>query len=261
MDSSLRKIGPADLPALQLVTGDAERVEVEPVCPRCDGLGFFKKKVAYTHPDFCRLFPCECRQAEEERKRRAELLRLSNLDAFQDKTFKSFDPFVPGVSAACQKARAFALDPDGFLPLFGGYGCGKTHMLAAIGNELVGKRGVYFATCPDMLDQLRGTFDKTSSTSYSDLFEMIQRVDVLLLDDFTTENATAFAQEKLFQLFNHRYNYRLPTAITCNTRVDDPLFAQGGAYGRLMSRLRDRAVSKHGIVLIEAADYRTREGT
>ena len=38
----------------------------EPVCPRCDGAGYYKEAVPFGHPHFAVLFPCECKMAEKE---------------------------------------------------------------------------------------------------------------------------------------------------------------------------------------------------
>jgi len=63
-------------------------------------------------------------------------------------------------------------------------------------------------------------------------------------------DSTAWATEKLFQLINYRYNYRMPTVITTNHR----LLAQMDE--RIRSRLSDLGLVRH--VVIEAADYRER---
>ncbi|MFN8375631.1 MAG: ATP-binding protein [Anaerolineae bacterium] len=67
------------------------------------------------------------------------------------------------------------------------------------------------------------------------------------MDDLGAENQSPWAQEKLFQLFNHRYTYRLPTVITTNVNLDN-------FEGRIRSRLLD-GTSVHQIK-IEAPDYR-----
>ena len=43
---------------------------------------------------------------------------------------------------------------------------------------------------------------------------------MLILDDLGAQASTAWAEEKLYQLFNHRYNARLPTIITMAKDVD-----------------------------------------
>jgi DNA replication protein DnaC len=43
---------------------------------------------------------------------------------------------------------------------------------------------------------------------------------VLVLDDMGTQSGTAWAQEKLFQILNHRYNAQLATVVTTNLGID-----------------------------------------
>jgi DNA replication protein DnaC len=67
------------------------------------------------------------------------------------------------------------------------------------------------------------------------------------MDDFGTQNATAWAQEKLFQILNQRYAERLPTVITSNYGLQD-------FEGRIRSRLMDPDVVTR--VTLIAPDYR-----
>jgi DNA replication protein DnaC len=67
---------------------------------------------------------------------------------------------------------------------------------------------------------------------------------VLVLDDLGTQSGTAWAQEKLFQVLNHRYNAQLPTVVTTNLsleRLDE----------RLRMRLTDPAIAR--VYYVEAA--------
>jgi len=56
---------------------------------------------------------------------------------------------------------------------------------------------------------------------------------LLVLDDLSTESATAWAKEKLFQLLNHRYVAGLPTVITSSSTVEK-------IDERIRARLMDR---------------------
>jgi len=83
--------------------------------------------------------------------------------------------------------------------LTGTYGCGKTHLAAAIGNfrDAMGEE-VIFQVVPDLLDHLRATFSPNSSISYDSLFEQVRSTRLLILDDLGTQSATPWAKEKLF---------------------------------------------------------------
>ena len=221
------------------------------VCPICRGAGWLTKYVPYGDPDFGKLFPCRCKQAEQAQQHADRLSQASSLAAFRTKTFAGFHLLVPGVQPAFQRARAFARAPTGWLGLFGPYGCGKTHLAAAIANELLAHQvPVQFVVVPDLLDHLRGAFAPDSTVSYDQRFDAVKQVPVLILDDLGTESSTPWAKEKLYQLVNHRYNEQLPTVFTSNTRVEqlDP---------RIASRMHDPALHAQ-IVTIQAADYRRR---
>lgn len=222
------------------------------VCPICKGAGYVRVEVPVGHPNFGRLFPCECRTKEIEERNQRELLRISNLDAFADKTFETFDPKVPGVAKAYQAALQYAENPQGWLLLVGPYGVGKTHLAAAIAHRaLKNSFTTFFTVVPDLLDHLRATFSPNSDITYDELFEKVRTVPLLILDDLGTENATPWAVEKLYQLVNHRYNYRMPTVITTNQDLDR-------LDARIVSRMLDVRLVTH--VFIEAGDYRQLRG-
>lgn len=193
--------------------------------------------------------PCVCKQQELSQRAAEKLYELSNLGPFADKTFENFNPAVPGVQGAFYAAQKYAERPQGWLIMFGNYGAGKTHLAAAIANELLNNHyRVLFAVVPDLLDHLRATFGPSSEVEYDERFEAIRDVQVLILDDLGTENTTPWAREKLFQIVNHRYNYALSTVFTSNRKPED-------IDPRIFSRMSDRALSNHHI-MIEAGDYR-----
>ncbi len=224
--------------------------EPEEVCPRCKGAGYYLLAVPFGHPEFGQLITCHCRAAEKQQLRRQHLLEISNLGPFSGKTFENLDAGVPGLARAYARARKFAEQPTGWLIFFGGYGCGKTHLAAAIANEILRNHflTILFTVVPDLLDHLRSTFGPSSEIAYDERVEQVRNADVLILDDLGTENATPWAREKLFQIFNHRYNYRLPTVITSNREPKeiDP---------RIFSRMSDRELCDE-IIMIDAGDYR-----
>ncbi|MBI3965533.1 MAG: ATP-binding protein [Chloroflexi bacterium] len=230
----------------------AVKPPVEPeVCPRCKGAHWFVYDVPYGHAAFGRAFPCDCLITQQSERELTDLRRLSNLEPFREWTFETFDPRVPGVQRAHQKSRQFSSDPRGWLVLLGGVGCGKTHLAAAIANEqLENESKVLFTVVPELLDHLRSTFSPQSQVRYDELFEAVRTTPLLVLDDLGTEASSPWAGEKLYQLFNHRYNYQMPTVVTSNRRLEQ-------LDERIASRMSDRALSE--IVEIDAPDYRPRQ--
>jgi DNA replication protein DnaC len=233
----------------------------EPVCPKCQGAGYLRHDVSVSDPRFGELVVCDCTRAELDARRQAMLLQRSQLADLQHFTFAHWLPKVRtgkppqnSPDAAFHAARAYADDPRGEHPwlfFYGTKGTGKTHLAAAIGNERL-QRGqpAIFMVVPDLLDHLRATFNPTSDTTYDDLFESLRNTALLILDDLGTQSASPWAEEKLFQLINHRYNRRLPTVITMNSETNE-------VDGRLWSRINDVHLSQR--ITIVAEDNRTSE--
>ena len=97
---------------------------------------------------------------------------------------------------------------------------------------------------------MRATYNPDSRVGYDELFEAIRSAPVLVLDDLGAHSSTPWAQEKLFQLINHRYNRRIPTVITMNIESEE-------IDSRLWSRINDMHLTER--VTIQAEDSRTNE--
>lgn len=219
-------------------------------------MGFVIPDVEPSHHSFGRAVICVCREEEQEIQRTNRLLKLSQLGALQTYTFDNFRPEGIGLTPpkqrnlkqAYDKARAYAENPDGWLVFKGGYGCGKTHLAAAIANYCINRGDpVVFVNTPDLLDHLRAAFSPTSASGYDDRFEQVRNSPMLVLDDFGSQRNTDWAQEKLYQIFNHRYNARLPTIITTNEELEE-------IEVRIRSRMVDPGLVQ--IITILAPDFR-----
>jgi len=212
-----------------------------PPCPICGGRGWVRHDVAPGHADFGKAFPCTCQQQASVDQRLARLRRFSNMGVLARVTFERTDAQGRGSTAdararfqaALDVARRYAESPDGWLTLSGASGTGKTHLAAAIANRCM-ERGlpVFFAFVPDLLDHLRASFNPENEVSYDDLFEQVKSIPVLVLDDLGMQSSTPWAEEKLFQVLNHRFVSGLPTIITTNLPVEQ-------MDARLQSRLLD----------------------
>ncbi len=225
-------------------------------CPRCGGSGFYRRDVPIGHPDFGRALPCDCQAATRQDARLEGLRRASNLGQLARMTFDSFVPDgrglppnqVANLRRAYEVTRAYAEQPQGWLVLKGRYGCGKTHLAAAIANyRLREGQPAVFMVVPDLLDYLRAAYSPDAELSYDEQFDAVRNAPLLILDDLGAQSATPWAQEKLFQLLNHRYNALLPTAITTNRELEE-------IDARLRSRLADLELCQ--VLTILAPDYR-----
>jgi DNA replication protein DnaC len=187
---------------------------------------------------------------------RSRLFSISRLDELKDLTFETFKPRgrkglgemqVQSLEWAYNHSQQYAASLKGWLLLSGGYGSGKTHLAAAIANFVV-QMGVptLFLTVPDLLDTLRFAYDSVDTT-FEDRFDQIRNAGLLVLDDFGTQNATGWAQEKLFQIVNYRYINKLPLVITTNLSLDE-------IEPRIRSRLQDPEMVVR--IRISSPDYR-----
>jgi DNA replication protein DnaC len=226
-------------------------------CGICGGAGYLRYDVTPDDPRFGQIIACECTRRDLERKRIERLVEKSNLGSLRRLTFDSFirkvkegTPPARSPDAAWKVARAFAENPQGWLVLWGTFGTGKTHLAAAVANYRIsaGEPAV-FIVVPDLLDHLRSTFSPTSDVTYDELFETVRNTPLLILDDLGTQTSTAWAQEKLYQILNHRYNTALPTVITTNLSPDE-----------IEPRLRSRIGDGHLSTLCEIRGVDTRLG-
>lgn len=239
-------------------TSSTKKAVVEDdICPICGGIGYVRKDVPIGDPDFGKLTLCVCKQNEQNRTAQERLLRMSNLEAFKQMTFHSFsvqgrlglgDEQIQSLQYGLSQAQQYAASPRGWLVLMGTYGCGKTHLAAAVANTCV-EYGMHtlFLTVPDLLDWLRYSYDATDTT-FEQRFEEIRNVGLLVLDDLGAQNATKWAAEKLFQIIDYRYSRKLPLVVTTNLSFED-------LDDRIRSRLQDPDLSTR--VRILAPDYRT----
>lgn len=216
--------------------------------------------VPIDHPDFGKIHICTCRQDQVSRQVRQRLYELSQLDELGNLQFENFEPRgrvglwprqADSLEQAYNQCRLYSQHLNGWLVLQGGYGCGKTHLAAAIANFAVDV-GVptLFITVPDMLDELRFSYNDPQS-SFEEKFERIRQAPFLILDDFGTQNATSWAQEKLFQIINYRYTNRLPLVVTTNLSDKD-------IEDRIQSRLNNPDLVT--VVKILAPDFRNPKG-
>jgi DNA replication protein DnaC len=181
---------------------------------------------------------------------------LSSLSLLEEMTFDTFslreDELNPdereNLRRAVELCRRYADEPHDWLVLQGDYGCGKTHLAAAIANQRVAEgQPAVFVVVPELLDHLRATFSPSSQVRFDQRFEEVRRAPLLVLDDLGTESASPWAQEKLYQLFNYRYIARLPTIITMTQKPEevDP---------RLRTRMLD--VARCRFFAIDVPSYR-----
>lgn len=249
-------------------SGTSSDIDSAPKCAKCGGAGWMYYDVPIDDPNYGHVYPCECTAGRIEEVRRRKLLDESGLGALQRLTFENFSPSgeealedvvarmglstddVANLNWARCEVEEYAEQrwPQGWLLLAGNYGCGKTHLAAAAVSLRIGKGWpAYFVVVPDFLDHLRSAFGPNAESDYDDYFERVKLAEFLVLDDLGAEHATSWADEKLYQLINYRYNAQLPTMFTTNAQPED-----------IEPRIRSRIFDKQFTILraITAPDYR-----
>ncbi|MBR5430743.1 MAG: ATP-binding protein [Firmicutes bacterium] len=195
-------------------------------CPLCRDTGYVI--------DGERARPCTCRSSTLLRQRKAAAgltarLQMMDFDSFdlrfypehlKDEQGKSYRDIA---ADALKAARALARDcaaghaRRGLL-LQGEVGCGKTHLAAAVANDLIERGGdALFLVVPEFLDQLRHSYRRENEgLDEAEIISRTYNVPLLVLDDLGAHNYSEWVCNKLFTIINHRYNRDLPCIITTN---------------------------------------------
>jgi DNA replication protein DnaC len=256
IEDAIRRITEATSMTKKIENTPKETISTDKdVCPICGGIGYVRRDRQIDDPEFGTLELCACQLVKKRQASEARLFQISNLNAYENMQFDTFDLHgLDGrnqtnttLEVAFNTAQNYSHKLNGWLLIMGDFGCGKTHLAAAIANEVVAHNiETLFLTVPDLLDWLRFTYS-SKETTYEERFEEIRNIRFLVLDDLGTQNATPWAREKLFQIINFRYIHQLPTVITTNlemTQIED----------RISSRLQDRKLVIK--LQIDAPDYR-----
>jgi len=208
------------------------------------------------HPHFGKLFPCHL-QAGRIEQQRAERLRarehLTKPVAHDLRTplCRKGHGLSPDKASNLRGAfagrRPLCRGAEGLADLLGGYGCGKTHLAAAIANRCVERGRRPFVTVPDLLDYLRAAFKPGQRYPLRPV--VLTRFAKRRCLSSTTwgRRAAHPGPGKAFQILNYRHNARLPTVITSNQTLEEIDL-------RLRSRMVDPDLSVVRTIL--APDFR-----
>ncbi|EJR10499.1 hypothetical protein II7_03689 [Bacillus cereus MSX-A12] len=208
---------------------------------------------------------CECvvereeakiREAQNFAKKREieKLFSISNLgERFSKSTFESFldrNGSETAYKVAVKYVKTFKEWKGESLLLWGEPGNGKTHLAAAIVNEL-SKKGyiVVFQSVPELLQRIRSTFNSENKENETQIMRALLECDLLILDDIGAEKTTEWVEEKLFNIIDGRYRKELPTLYTSNLEPKE-------LKNQVGKRSYDRMVETSLTVKNEAASYR-----
>jgi len=148
-----------------------------------------------------------------------------------------FDNFIVGKGNELAKAAAHAVAGNpgqSYNPLFiyGPAGLGKTHLMHAIGNEIIKKFGskkILYITCEKFTNDFIGAVQSGKAASFKDLY---RSVDVLLVDDIQFLAGKEQTQEEFFHTFNALHQNNKQVVISS----DRPPKSIPALEARLLSR-------------------------
>jgi chromosomal replication initiator protein len=149
----------------------------------------------------------------------------------------TFDTLVTGRSNDLARAAAqqVATNPgSSYNPLFvyGGVGLGKTHLVHALGNEVLRHapdKVIRYIHAEDYYSDVVRAYQQKSFDSFKRIYRSL---DVLLVDDIQFFNGKARTQEEFFYVFNALVEAKKQIVITCDTYPKDIQ----GLEERLISR-------------------------
>lgn len=108
------------------------------------------------------------------------------------------------------------------LYLNGNFGCGKTYLISACFNELA-RRGIKSAIVywPEFLRKLKASFNNDEN-SFSNIFDNIKEIPLLLIDDIGAENTTSWGRDEILgPILQYRMQQNLVTFFTSNLSIED----------------------------------------
>lgn len=246
-----------------------------------DGIIFCKKcntARMFTSPDGAFKTRCLCKcqaqeldnfyreEAERKRAEYIESLKTASLmgERYKEVSFSTtetghnpdFDTAFIRCKRYCEVADSVLKDGLGIY-IHGGKGTGKTHLMACMANDLMGKyKQGLFTNFLEVAKVIRSTFGKQTETE-AEYINQLANIDFLFLDDlgterFQTQNGDLWLQEKVFDVLNKRYNMRRPTIFTSNYSLPE-LISERGIMDKTVDRIAEMS---NAILQINGESYR-----
>ncbi len=206
-------------------------------CPICLGNGFVRFDVTETDPRFGRLDPCPNMPVEKRHFEWRNGLYLDEEEQLSWDYVKDWPLERLAVNGQAVRpatalrardgVRRYVEQGYGMIYLYGSYGIAKSLLIKiAVAEALRSGSPAAYARMSEILDNLRMAFDeKDSNQAAMRRMGHWASVPVLAIDELEKINPTEWVAERLFQLFDRRYNDALRrqslTLIASNKRPEE----------------------------------------
>lgn len=245
--------------------------QVEHLDERCEGCGRDLQRVTITFEDGSQKVNeagcmCEANKKALQKQRELDARDYDRFSIIQREYLeKSFDDYIVAHedtkqaemrADALKFSKHYALNFGSHfkekqnLFIQGTFGTGKTHLAAAIKNEVSRQNyKVLFISMPNYIDKLKQEFNdqKTGKFRHS-IYKWATEADLLILDDVGANRMNDFSISELFRLVDARTDKC--TVYTTNMTSDE--FTQTKELNRILSRMVNRAKA----IVIKGDDYR-----
>lgn len=177
---------------------------------------------------------------EPEIQIQKEQIKPKNTNSTLNPNF-TFENFVTGEEIGskfaynvCYAASLAPGEKTNPILIYGGVGLGKTHLMQAIGNEILKNSSEQKKICFIQTESFLNEFSSSIINKTTEKFKRKYRnLDVFLLDDIHFLNGKSGLQEELFYVFEALHKKKAQMVFTC----DRPLNEIGNMAERLVSRL------------------------
>lgn len=114
----------------------------------------------------------------------------------------------------------FDLEKPRNLSFHGSFGLGKSHLAKSIADGVMEKGfTAIFISVPKLLRKIKSTFSNKSDVNADEILTMLEKVNLLILDDLGAENHTDWVAETVFDIIDSRQGKH--TIYTTNYSPDD----------------------------------------
>jgi DNA replication protein DnaC len=239
----------------------------ETICPLCEGNGWLLEESAGGTIIARR---CQC---YSERLNQTLLEQANIPRRYKNCTLNNFEVHNDSHRNAFKISKKFVEDypvQDIGLLFIGPCGVGKTHLAVAIIQELILKKNIpcSFYDFRDLIRDIQNTYTPDSSLTESEVLSPVLQKEVLVLDELGAKRTTAWVEETIFYIINHRYNNKKLTIFTSNYLDSeeeedkrDPYYTKGtksdeSLVDRIGVRLRSRIYEMCKVIEMWGEDYR-----